>query len=1116
MTHASSGIALADRVKQLSYTTGTSNYSLDSNSQGFSPFGDLYSSGDVVFYAATDGTDYEIGSGVYHYLASGPDELDRTTLVSTNSNASVDWGVGIKEVFVTYPADFAVYTAGGLGPYFKEPAESGIAFWETPNILNYDTKLVWEGVSGFLGISNDSPLHAIDIGGSAAYSHIRASGATVSSSGISFPSGRQTLPFFANDLIDGDGTENTNIGDVIQLSGTVDEYVGFKRQAAGSVLAGPPSGCGPGCSPEYPSFRHLTKEDIPSLVGGSVHNYVRQQGDASKSGVPYFYESGIIAYDDAILWNPTDNRLGINYGTLAPHALSVSGDAMVSGTLYVSSIDGLAAGSGLELGGFNNLTFNVGNVYNVAVSGSSAAVSQADTVVVSGVSGVNTTMSSDGVTHTIFLDPTELSGALSSQITGSTYTAGSGLDLAGLKFNVMQANSVVQDADNLPSGGAIFNFGSGISGVLNTKIDTVSGNIEVSGASPSSGVRIVNQYVMLEDPKTPNLDFLASGSMDVVDGGDRLLVWDQSETKWEWTYLNDLNHKFGSAAGGQTNEYGWKYITVSSGDNLPEWNFAGTSNIAATSTIDKLNLVAGSGVILNTDVANSGLRIAASGYHAGSGLELVVNPTNRNYTFNAASGDLDTSGIVRLWDGSGDTGFNNTSFAATPSSIYALSGYVIYASGFLNDQDLAISGHLASQSYWNGRLFADSGLYFPSGNFAQFGGPTSAGGAKTHPHQGQVRSVVMGRYASTDTMGNSNIDSVIIGHRAAVSAVGNSGIVSIGESAGYEADTNTKSVFIGTGAGSGIQNAANVICIGEEAGHDTNDVDGAIMIGKNTGGYLGRHSVYIGNNAGRSLGTSGNIEIIAGTNADNEVAGLTSSKENMVNIGGVITGNWADRQLIIGSGGTDPTATLDIYPATNSTVGVIVSGVKAHSVDLQQWRVQDSNDVQTTRLSVDHSGILVFNDAIPSANAPVDSIFVDSANNKFTFKNNAGATIQLEAAAAAVTTYTPPAVTSFTGSSGTLGITTALSGIENQYVRCQYNSSEPYITINVPYSGFYSPSIGTEFIFEQDSGVNISVLPSGANVLVNSAYTRTSAGQYSVISIKKVDNNTWTLTGDLQ
>lgn len=1089
MSHASPGISLADRVKQLSYTTGSSNYSLDASSQGFSSFGDLYSSGDVVFYAATDGTDYEVGSGIYHYKISGPDELERSTLVSTNSNLVVDWGAGIKEVFVTYPADFAVYTASGLGPYFKQPSESGIAFWETPNILNYDSKLVWESVSGFLGVSNDSPQYAIDIGGSATYSHIRASGATVSTSGVSFPSGRQTLPFFTNDLIDGDVTENTNIGAVIQLSGTVSEYIGLKKQPAGSFFAGPLSGCQPGCSPEYPSFRNITKEDIPDDIGGG---YVKQNGDASKSGVPYFYESGVIAYDDNFRWNPTDNRLGINYSTVAPHALSVSGDAMVSGTLYVSDIHGLTAGSGLELGA-NNLTFNVGNVYNMAVAsgGAESTVSQSDTVVVSGVGGISTSIFSDGTTHVVSIDPSVLSGVLSDT---NTYTAGSGLELVGQKFNVMQADSVALSGDNLPSGGAIWSFGTAISGALNTKIDAV----ELSGASPSSGVRIVSQEVMLDDPA--NLVYLPSGDIDITHAGDRVLVWDTTETKWRSTRLADVSYKFGSATGGDTNEFSWKTIVVNSGDyhnGSGVFNFDGTSNISATNTLDKLNLVAGSGVILNTDVNNSGIRISASGYQAGSGLTLSENLTNRNSTFNAVSGSVSNRGIVSLSNTVPDNAADRYSSAITP---YAL---------------VAVSGHLASSSYSDGRLFPDSGLYFPSGNFAKFGGPISAGGEKLFPHQGQARSVVMGRYASSDVMGNSNIDSVIIGHRASVSAGSNSGIVSIGESAGYNAQTNSKSVFIGTGAGSGVQNSTNVICIGEEAGENGNDIDGSIVIGTKARSIT-RNNIYIGSNAGSLLQGSGNIEIVAGTNADNEVNGLASASDNMVNIAGVITADWATRKVVIGSGHWLPTATLNILPYTRSTVGLVVSGVKSHTADLQQWNVQDLNNAQSTSLSVNHSGILVFDSPFPSSLAPPKSLFVDHANNKLTFVNSSNEATQLENINELALSYVATPVITFASHSGALGITTSLASANNKYIKCTYNSTEPTITVNVPHSDFWNPAVGTEVIFEQHAGVNVSISASGGDVIVNSAYTRTTAGQYSVISIKKVDSNTWTLTGDLQ
>ena len=56
---------LSDRIKQLSFDPSTGAFSLDSVATGFSPFSDFYEVGDVVFYAATDGTRYEVGSGEY-------------------------------------------------------------------------------------------------------------------------------------------------------------------------------------------------------------------------------------------------------------------------------------------------------------------------------------------------------------------------------------------------------------------------------------------------------------------------------------------------------------------------------------------------------------------------------------------------------------------------------------------------------------------------------------------------------------------------------------------------------------------------------------------------------------------------------------------------------------------------------------------------------------------------------------------------------------------------------------------------------------------------------------------------------------------------------------------
>jgi hypothetical protein len=50
-------IVLHDRIKETSRTQGTGPFELEGAVAGFSAFSDVYATGDVVFYAITDGTD---------------------------------------------------------------------------------------------------------------------------------------------------------------------------------------------------------------------------------------------------------------------------------------------------------------------------------------------------------------------------------------------------------------------------------------------------------------------------------------------------------------------------------------------------------------------------------------------------------------------------------------------------------------------------------------------------------------------------------------------------------------------------------------------------------------------------------------------------------------------------------------------------------------------------------------------------------------------------------------------------------------------------------------------------------------------------------------------------
>jgi len=283
-------VSIFDRVKELSYTLGTGNLSLNGSVLGFSSFSSRYQDNENLFYAATDGTRYEIGSGIYLN-----NEIIRFPIVSTNNNDIVDFPEGIKEIFATYPATNCVLSASGIDGYVA-PQSSGIAYWSSENIINCDSSLIWDEVNNRLGINSAAPEYSIDIGGEDNYSLIRSSGVIVGSSGVYFPpqnngdssyvGGRQLAHYeinrlddyaYNNELID----QLTGSSQLLELSGVVNQFILLKRQDAGTVLAGPPSGCSASCSPSYPSFRTLTADDIPNLSD----KYATNDAIAALSGI---------------------------------------------------------------------------------------------------------------------------------------------------------------------------------------------------------------------------------------------------------------------------------------------------------------------------------------------------------------------------------------------------------------------------------------------------------------------------------------------------------------------------------------------------------------------------------------------------------------------------------------------------------------------------------------------------------------------------------------------------------------------------------------------------------------------------------------------------------------
>ena len=99
-------LVVADRVKETTTTTGTGTYTLAGAVTGFESFASI-GNGNSTYYCCTDGSDFEVGIGTY---ASSGTTLARTTILqSSNSDSAVNWTSGTRDIFVTQPAEKAVY-----------------------------------------------------------------------------------------------------------------------------------------------------------------------------------------------------------------------------------------------------------------------------------------------------------------------------------------------------------------------------------------------------------------------------------------------------------------------------------------------------------------------------------------------------------------------------------------------------------------------------------------------------------------------------------------------------------------------------------------------------------------------------------------------------------------------------------------------------------------------------------------------------------------------------------------------------------------------------------------------------------------------------------------------
>lgn len=101
-------LVVKDRVRVTSATTGTGTFTLGAAVNSFQDFS-VIGDGNTTYYAIVDSAsgDFEVGLGTF--TSSGTTLSRDTILESSNAGSAVNFGAGTKDVFVTYPAEKAVF-----------------------------------------------------------------------------------------------------------------------------------------------------------------------------------------------------------------------------------------------------------------------------------------------------------------------------------------------------------------------------------------------------------------------------------------------------------------------------------------------------------------------------------------------------------------------------------------------------------------------------------------------------------------------------------------------------------------------------------------------------------------------------------------------------------------------------------------------------------------------------------------------------------------------------------------------------------------------------------------------------------------------------------------------
>lgn len=397
-------LVVADRVQETTSTTGTSDYALLGAAAGYQSFGAVLANADTTYYAITNDTDWEVGIGTYS--TTGPTLARTTILASSNGGSAVNWGVGVKNIFISY--------AAGKASFFDANGDLPVA-----------DKIIHAGDTDTAIRFPSANTMSVETGGAERF---KVENSTITT----------TVPV----LLPADPT--------LPLQAATKEYVDTIA-SAGIHYHAP-------VRVESPTNLNATYNNGTSGVGATLTNAGTQvalvidgvtvatndrvliytQTNQTQNGVYVVTDTGS-GSTNWVLTRSTDTD---SYGPSDPDALG-EGDAFFvsqgntgAGELYVCNTPGTITF------GTTNITFT--QIAATAVYTAGTAISVTNNVITNTAPDQTVTLTQGGATTITGTYPN-----FTITSTDTTYTAGGGIGLAGTTFSVAAGSGLTQDTDGL-------------------------------------------------------------------------------------------------------------------------------------------------------------------------------------------------------------------------------------------------------------------------------------------------------------------------------------------------------------------------------------------------------------------------------------------------------------------------------------------------------------------------------------------------------------------------------------------------------------------------------------------------------------------------------------------